>query len=129
MIITTTKQNWLLGGALCAVLCLGTVVDFGLFDDLKDQRQAAGMLEQLPTMETERLQELQKMQRSIDAQIAKLAQRAKEHERMMSQLLKDAEKFCGAIHGEAAARVTDSGSLICLSKKGRKVSTPLGPQA
>ena len=129
MIITTTQQNWLLGGALCAVLCLGTVVDIGLFDDLNDQQKTAERMEQLPTMETERLQELQRMQTNIDMQIAKLMLRAEEHERMMNQLLADAEKFCAAVHGEAVARVTDNGAVMCLSKKGRKVSTPLGPQA
>lgn len=127
MIITTPTQNWLLGGALCAVLCLGTVLDVELLDDLTDQQQIAARVEQLPTQETERVQELQKMQRTIDAQIAKLVLRAEEHERMMRQLLKDAEKLCGAMNGEAAARVTDNGSVMCLSKKGRTVSKPLGP--
>ena len=127
MIITTPTQNWLLGGALCAVLCLGTVLDVELLDDLTDKQQAVARVEQLPTQETERVQELQKMQRSIDGQIARLVQKAEEHERLMRQILKDAEKLCGAMHGEAAARVTDNGSVMCLSKKGRTVSKPLGP--
>jgi putative N-acetylmannosamine-6-phosphate epimerase len=124
----TTAQNWLLGSCMAAIIGLCTAFDVPPLDDLEALTKATAQVEALPSMESERVQELQKMQRQIDMQIANIVKRSEEHERMMRKLLKDAEKLCASMHGEAAARVSDRGEVVCTTKRGKVVSKPLGPQ-
>jgi hypothetical protein len=109
----TTLKNWALGGALAALLALATAFDLPVLDDLEERQRTA---DRVATMQAQ-----------IDARMALLVQRTREHDALMQQLLQDAQQLCEAQNGYAAARITTEGDVFCLSKE-RTASSKKEPQ-